>query len=322
MRAEDSMPAAWTDVWRMVETEEETSLAELEEHRKGLQIEAAELVETAAQVIPSKKARGRGFFFARKCADTMEGAIDTVETINGLVTKATEVTLGFVEWVEGMGSVFDSIYNRAKALQEEEETDVKKVVELVKLAIIVTKDISSFLKDLNQWYYFVNGALQQRKKGAKNIKHQLAQTSRNALKTLQHARTKIRGNIRTKIQQALEWGIHNNTKVIETCKIVLDTFIADRSPLEENGGSDDKDGAGCEGADDDGPEDDDGGDSGRDFMSDMKSYCFQKFGKVAEDKLNRRAKIYDKVQIHLLCEYEGCHVPDGMSKVLICHIHL
>jgi hypothetical protein len=50
----------------------------------------------------------------------------------------------------------------------------------------------------------------------------------------------------------------------------------------------------------------------------MRSYCFRKFGQVAEDKLNKRAKIYDKVQIHLLCEYGGCHVPEGRYDISIC----
>jgi hypothetical protein len=51
-------------------------------------------------------------------------------------------------------------------------------------------------------------------------------------------------------------------------------------------------------------------------MSDMKSYCFRKFGSIAESEVNKRAKLYDKVQIYLLCEYGECHVPQGRNIYL------
>jgi hypothetical protein len=310
MWAEDEIPPLWTDVWDMIETEEEARLTELEEQRKGLQAQAAELVESMTQVIPPKKARGRGFFARKHTGGT--GAEATAETIDILVTNTTEVTQGFVGWVEGMGGVFEIIYTRAKTLHEGVvAVEVKKVAELVKLAIIITKDISNFFKDLRQWYRFVFGALKQRKKGAKNTERQLTQgakKAKEALEELQHIRKQIHGNITQKLLQALEFC--NSTDLKRTCDLVVNTFTAEEPPLDEYGDDGDGDGEGEGGNSDDG---DGGDDGGQDFMSDMKSYCFRKFGKVAEGKLNKRAKIYDKVQIHLLCEYGKCHVPDGID---------
>jgi hypothetical protein len=313
LRAEDEIPAVWTEVWEMIETEEETRLAELEEQRRVLQAQAAELVENINQVIPPQSSTwGRGFFARKHTGGASAEA--TVETINTLFTNTTEVTLGFVKWVEGMEGAFDSIYNRAKALHEEEEADVKKVLELVKLAIIVAKDISSAFKDLRQWYHFVNGALKQWKKGTKTGKQPLTKVAKKALKDLQHTRKHIRGSIKKKLQQALKWGIHHNTKIIETCEVVLNALTSESFDEDAEGDGEDEDGEGCEDADDGADADEDGGDGGHDFMSDMKSHCFRKFGYVAEDRLSKRTKIYDKVQIHLLCEYGGCHVPEGMPK--------
>jgi hypothetical protein len=56
---------------------------------------------------------------------------------------------------------------------------VEKVAELMKLAIIITKDISSFFKDLHQWYHFVNIVLKpeameegcQKRKAATSAAH-------------------------------------------------------------------------------------------------------------------------------------------------------
>jgi hypothetical protein len=317
LRAEDDIPAVWTNVWEMIETEEETRLAELEGQRKVLQAQAAELVENINQVIPPQSTWGHGFF-AHKHTEGASAEV-TVQTINNLFTNTTEVTLGFVEWVKGMGGIFKSIYTRTKNLYEEEEADMKKVVELVKLAIIVAKDISSFFKDLHQWYYFVHGALKQWKKGAlgaKNGKQQHTKGVKKALKELQHTRKNVRGSVKKKLQQALNWGIYHNTKIMETCEVVLNTLISEEKSFDEDaeGGGEgaDADGEGCEGADDGADTYEGGGDGGQDFMSDMKSYCFRKFGQVAEDKLKKHTKIYDKVQIHLLCEYEGCHVPQGI----------
>jgi hypothetical protein len=309
--AEDEIPAVWTDVWEMVETEEETRLAELEEQRRVLQAQAAELVENINQVVPPQSTWGRGFFAHKHTKGT--SAEVTVETINSLFTNIMEVTLGFVEWMKGMGGVFESIYTRTKNLHEEEEADVKKVVELVKLAIIVAKDISSFFKDLRQWYHFVSGALKQWKKGTNTGKQPLTKIAKKALKNLQHTCKNIRGSVKKKLQQALKWGILNNTKIIETCEVVLNALISESFDDDAEGDGEGEDDEGCEGEGDDGADaHQGGGDGGQDFMSDMKSYCFRKFGQVAEDKLNRRAKIYDKVQIYLLCEYEGCHVPQGI----------
>jgi hypothetical protein len=298
MRSEDDIPSGWTDVWEMIEPEEEVRLTTLEEQRNGLQAQAAELVKNVSQVAPPKKARVG--FFARNHTGGA-GVEVTVETIETLVASTTEVTLGFVEWLQGMKGVFESIYTRAEALtsalQGEDEVVVEKVAELVKLAIIITKDISSFFKDLRQWYRFVNGALAQ-------WKTQIATNDiKKALKDLQHICKQTHDNIKKKLQQAMEWGIRNNAKLIETCGIVLNTFTAEDNS-EGVGGEDEE---GYEGADAEG-----GDDSGSDFMSDMKSYCFRKFGQVAEDKVNKRAKIYDKVQIHLMCEYGECHVLEGM----------
>jgi hypothetical protein len=318
VRAEDEIPSVWTGVWDRIEPEEEARLTELEEQRKGLQAQAAELVENASQAIPPKKARGHGFF-ARKHTGGGASAVEaTVETIDRLVISATEVTRGFVEWVTGMGGVFESIHSRAKALQDEDKMAVEKVAELVKLAIIITKDMSSFFKDLRQWYRFVNGVMNQSKKGAKPTKQQLTKGAKEALEKLQHVRKETHDNVKKKLQQALEWGIRNNAEVVETCEMVLKMFTAEELPLDEDiegdgGGSGDCEGANADGVDAEGGA---GGGGGRDFMSDMKSYCFQKFGKFAEEKLNKRAKIYDKVQIHLLCEYGACHVPEGMPKFL------
>jgi hypothetical protein len=312
VRAEDEIPSVWKDVWGMIETEEEARLTELEGQRKELQAQAAELVENAALVIPHKKARGRGFFFAHESTgNTSAAAIDTVETINRLVTNTTEVTLGFVGWVKGMGGVFESIYTRARALKDKDKVAIEKVAELVKLGIIVTKDIGSFLKDLRQWYRFVNRALQQWKKSATNAKQPLTNGAKKSLEDLRHIRTQTQDNIKKKLQQALEWDVCNNDELVGMCQIVINTFTTEEPTLDDEGVEGvDGGGEGCEGADTDG--DAEVGDGGRDFMSDMKSYCFRKFGKVAEDKLNKRAKIYDRVQIYLLCEYGGCHVPKGM----------
>jgi hypothetical protein len=309
--AEDEIPAVWTDVWKMIETEEETRLAELEKQRRVLQAQAAELVENINQVIPPQSTWGGGFF-AHKHTGVASVEV-TVETINTLFANTTEVTLGFVEWMKGMGGVFESIYARTTNLHEEEEADVKKVVELVKLAIIVAKDISSFFKDLHQWYRFVNGPLKQWKQGAKSGMQPLTKVAKKALKELQRTRKHIRGSVKKKLQQVLNWGIHNSTKVMETCEVVLNALISDSYGEDAEGDGEGGDGEGCKDADDgaDVPVHEGGGDGGQDFMSDMKSYCFRKFGQVAEDKLNKRTKIYDKVQIHLLCEYEGCHIPQG-----------
>jgi len=313
LRAEDEIPSVWTDAWDMIDTEEEARLTELEEQRKELQAQAAELVENFTRVTPPKRARGRGFFARKHTGGT--GAEATVETINSLVTNTTEVTQGFVGWVTGMGGIFESIYTRAKALQDEDEVAVEKVAELVKLAIIVTKDISSLFKDLREWCCFVNGALKQWKTSAKNTKQQLAHGTKKALKDLQHIRKQTHDNIIKKLQQAMEFRIRNNAKVIETCGMVLNAFLVEADDSEEVGGGDEEgngDEEGYEDADDGAADAKGGDDSDSDFMSDMKSYCFRKFGKVTEDKVNKRAKIYDKVQIHLMCEYEECHVPEGM----------
>jgi hypothetical protein len=170
-------------------------------------------VENFTRVIPPKKAWGRGFFARKHTGGTGAEAIDTVEIISSLVTNTTEVTQGFVEWVTGMGGIFESIYTRAKALQDDDEVAVEKVAELVKLAIIVTKDISSFFKDLREWCCFVNGALKQWKSGAKNTKQQLAHGTKKALKDLQHIREQTHDNIKKKLQQAMEFRIRNNAKV-------------------------------------------------------------------------------------------------------------
>jgi hypothetical protein len=313
LRAEDEIPSVWTDAWDMIDTEEEARLTELEEQRKGLQAQAAELVENFTRVIPPKKTRGRGFFARNHTGGT--GAEATVETIDNLVANTTEVTQGFVGWVTGMGGIFESIYTRARALQDEDEVAVEKMAELLKLAIIVTKDISGFFKDLREWYCFVNGALKQWKTSAKTTNQQLARGTKKALKDLQHIRKQTHDSIKKKLQQAMEWDIRINAKVIETCGMVLNAFIGEAKDSEEASEGDEEsngDDEGYEGADDGAADAESGDDSDSDFMSDMKSYCFRKFGKVAEDKVNKRAKIYDKVQIHLMCEYGECHVPEGI----------
>jgi hypothetical protein len=264
-------------------------------------------VENVTQVIPPKMKRGHGFF-ASKHTDSGASAVEaTVENIDSLVTSSTGITLGFVGWVKGMGGVFDSIYARADALQKAEEAEAKKVAELLKLAIIVTKDISSFFKDLRQWHRFVNGALKQWKKGYKN--QLLTKDAKKALDELQRIRKEVCGSGKKKLQLVLKWGIRNNAKVLETCERMIGAFADEELPLDEDDEDDSvDDGAG-------GGED---ADDGRDFMSNMKSYCFRKFGKVAEGKLNKHAKVYDKVQIHLLCEYGECHVPEGMLNSSNC----
>ena len=96
VRAEDEIPSVWTGVWDKIEPEEEARLTELEEQRKGLQAQAAELVENASQAIPPKKARGHGFF-ARKHTGGGASAVEaTVETIDRLVISCRPGAFGRV----------------------------------------------------------------------------------------------------------------------------------------------------------------------------------------------------------------------------------
>jgi hypothetical protein len=312
VHAEDELSGVWTEVWTMIEPKEEQTLKELEEQRKKLQAQAAKLVEDVTRVIPPKKTWGIGFF-ARKHSGV--GAEATVESIADLVSSAKDATLGFVEWLKGTWEVFKTIYLRAKALQEEQHVDVEKAAELLKLTLIVAKDIISVLKDLHQWYRYFSKALQRWKGSVKTMNEQLMKDAKMALEEMKCVRKSIRGDIQVRLQQAMRWAILNHTELRETCENMCSKFKADE-PLDEDGddctGDGDGDGDGTEDADADADADGDGDGNGGDFMSDMKSYCFRKFGNIAESEVNKRAKLYDKVQIHLLCEYGECHVPQGM----------
>jgi hypothetical protein len=308
VQAEDELSGVWTEVWTMIEPEEEKKLKELEARRKRLQVQATKLVEDVTRVIPPKKTWGIGFF-AREHIGV--GAEATAKSIADLVSSAKNVTLGFVEWIKGTWEVFESMYLRAKALQEEQEVDAKKAAELLKLTLIVAKDIISVLKDLRQWYRYFSKALKQWKKKFNNLKQQFMEDAKKALEVMERVRNTIREKIQDRLHQVMQWCILNHAELRETCENMYSKFKADES-LDEDGGDSTGDGDGDGDGTDDVDVDADADGNGGDFMSDMKSYCFRKFGNIAESEVNKRAKLYDKVQIHLLCEYGECHVPQGM----------